>query len=621
MSWGQSNRAENAEPVRTSITVVERVATEAPASVAVLEKKQLEQIPGVNVDDRLRMVPGFSLFRRSSSLVAQPTTQGISLRGIGSTGASRTLVLWDGIPINDPFGGWVYWTRVAPEELSRVEVSRGASTSVFGDRALGGAIALFTREAERGRVTGSWETGNRNTNAVSAGGSWLTPRWAVSGAGRAFTTNGYYIVAERYRGAADVEANVRFTGGDVRLDWLGADERLFTKVDVLVEERSNGTPLQRNSTSLGNAAANYWRQRGRNSVSLLGYHTRGEFRAGFSAIAANRQSERLTSIQSVPSEAVGGAAFWRREQTRWNLLAGGDFQRVEGWSIDTLFPTGKRIGGGSLMQHGTFAQTDFSVGMGRIFLGARHQFTGQSRQFFSPSAGWTVGRRWWRVRGSAYRSYRAPTLNELYREFRAGNAVTLANAALRPETLFGAEVGLDLMGESRRVAVTVFRNDLRQVVANVTLSVTPQQITRQRQNAASALGRGVEVEVRERWRNWTAEAAYLMADSRFGSGLRVPQIPRHQGSAQLTWAGERTLVTFGFRTTAYQFDDDLNLFRLPGFGVSQLAARHRVWRNLSLTGAVENLWNREFYSGFTPVPATGAPRLVRAGLRWDGRLW
>src|SRR5882762_7142471 len=118
------------EPVRTSITVVENVTTETPAHMSVIDNKEIRETPGDNLDDRLRKVPGFSLFRRSSSLVAHPTTQGISLRGIGSSGASRSLVLWDGIPANDPFGGWVYWTQFQPEEISRVEISRGAATSL-----------------------------------------------------------------------------------------------------------------------------------------------------------------------------------------------------------------------------------------------------------------------------------------------------------------------------------------------------------------------------------------------------------------------------------------------------------------------------------------------------------
>ena len=72
----------------------------------------LQEVAGTDLDDRLRDIPGFSLFKRSSSVVANPTTQGVSLRGIGSSGASRTLMLWDGVPANDPFGGWVYWSQI-----------------------------------------------------------------------------------------------------------------------------------------------------------------------------------------------------------------------------------------------------------------------------------------------------------------------------------------------------------------------------------------------------------------------------------------------------------------------------------------------------------------------------
>ena len=77
------------ETVKTSITVVEKISAETPANVTVLDTTALEQSPGTNLDDRLRDVPGFSLFRRSSSLAANPTTQGISLRGIGSSEIGR----------------------------------------------------------------------------------------------------------------------------------------------------------------------------------------------------------------------------------------------------------------------------------------------------------------------------------------------------------------------------------------------------------------------------------------------------------------------------------------------------------------------------------------------------
>ncbi|MBM3811871.1 MAG: TonB-dependent receptor [Acidimicrobiia bacterium] len=620
-----SPAAPKLEPVHSSITVVEKVSTEAPASVAILPSRELSQIPGVNLDDRLRMVPGFSLFRRSSSIAAHPTTQGISLRGLGSTGASRTLVLWDGVPWNDPFGGWVYWTRIAPEQIDRVEVSRGASTSIFGDRAMGGAIALFSRQPENGRFHASYEAGNRGTHSAGAGYShiWSTsgPKIALSGQGRAFSTDGYFIVPKANRGAVDTQAGVRFTAADTRLDLLGSRDRLFLKFDLLAEERANGTALQRNSTSLGNIAAHYYRDINRDGLSVTAWHGRQEFRSSFTTIAANRATERVTSNQSVPAEAFGAAGFWKHAGPGWNSMLGADMQRVEGTSIDSLVPTGKRIGGGTQFQRGYFAQFNLKSGPAQFFLGGRHHFTGQDRQFFSPSAGLAAGRGRWRARSSLYRSFRAPTLNELHREFRAGNAATLPNPLLKPEGVFGAEAGFDVSGEATRASFTFFRSSMSNIITNVTLSTSPNQIIRQRQNAASALARGLEADLRHRWRNWQAELGYLYVESRFSNRLRIPQVPKHQGSAQFTYSRKDTLASFGVRSAGLQFEDDLNRFLLPGFATAHISLQQRLHKGLSAVCVFENLFNREYWVGFSVIPAIGPPRLYRIGLRWDGRLF
>ncbi len=605
------------EPVKTSITVAEKISAETPASISVLGKLELRQAPGVNLDDRLRTVPGFSLFRRSSSVAANPTTQGVSLRALGSTGASRTLVLWDGIPLNDPFGGWIYWTRMSPDEMDRVEISRGASTSLFGDRAIGGAIHVFSRNPEPKRFTASYEGGTRNTHEVTGGASHVWRRIGASANLRLFDTDGYYIVPQRYRGTVDTPAGVRFAAGTARLDFLGAKDRFFTRLDVLTEDRANGTQLQRNSTSLGTLAANYSRQFANNdSLSVVGYHTRSEFHASFTAIAANRLTERLTSTQVVPAEATGGAAFYTHTSTVWNGLVGADAERVEGYSTDRLVPTGIRFGGGARLQHGVFTQLNATAGPVKFFGGARHHVTGTGRNFFSPSAGLTAGKGIMRFRGSVYRSFRNPTLNELYREFRAGNTATLANDQLKPETLFGAEAGVDFIGETRRLTVTAYRNDMSDVITNVTLATTPTQITRQRQNAASALTRGVEVAARQNWRAWSGEVAYLFAESRFGTLERVPQIPKHQGNAQINYQRKGTIASVGVRSFSMQFEDDRNTLRLPGFASVQLMVRQKLVHKLSFTAAFENLLDREYWTGLGVVPNSGPPRLVRAGLRW-----
>ncbi|HYZ85131.1 MAG TPA: TonB-dependent receptor, partial [Bryobacteraceae bacterium] len=577
------------EPVHTSVTITGEIQTATPSFISVLGRRDMEQQAGINLDDRLRILPGFSLFRRSSSLVANPTTQGVSLRGLGSSGASRTLVLWDGVPVNDPFGGWVYWTRIPPEDLERVEVIRGATTTAFGDRAMSGAISLFSRPAQRYRLTGFYEGGNANTHIVGGGASHIwRDRFAASTRVRALTTDGYYIVPEDRRGSADTRAGVRLAAGDVRLDYLGVENRLNLKFDVLAEERENGTRLTQNSTGLGTISANYSRQWTNDQIAVIAYHTREQFHASFSSISADRNTERITFLQRVPSEATGGAAYWRKSLDRVNWVAGADFQRVEGTSIDTLVPTGQRIGGGSQFQRAAFGQLDFAAGPARLFAGARGQITDTGKDFFGPTGGFVVGRSWFRARGSAYRGFRAPTLNELYREFRVGNAVTQANPALRAETVFGSEVGFDVIGENTRLGVTFFRNDLSDLITNVTLSSTPALIVRQRQNAASALSRGLDIELRSQWHNVRAELGYLFADSRFETGERIPQVPKHQGTAQLTYARGGTLVSGGLRAYGGQFEDDRNQFLLPGFAVWQFAARQTLYRGLSANVAVDN---------------------------------
>jgi outer membrane cobalamin receptor len=607
--------------VRTSITVSEKVSFEAPASIATYNRLELRQIPGVNIDDRLRQIPGFSLFRRSSSIVANPTTQGVSLRGTGSSGASRSLVLWDGIPMNDPFGGWVYWTRFTPEQIDRVEVSRGASTSVFGDRAMGGAIALFSRESEPGTVRLSYEGGNENTHEVTGAVSHVWKQFAGSMQVRAFSTDGYFIVPASVRGSVDTPAGVDFVAGNARFDVLGASQRLFFKLDIVAEDRANGTVLTRNSTSLGTLSANYSWQRGSDGISVLGYHTREEYRSTFSAVAANRNSERLTYSQVVPSDATGAAAYWNHNASLYNFVAGADTEYVEGFSTDYLVPTGTRVGGGDRLQHGVFAQFNAGKPGARVFLGARHTVTGGPENFFSPSAGFALGRGRWRFRGSGYRSFRNPTLNELYREFRVGNTVTLPNAALQPETLAGGEIGADFAGEATHMSVTGFYNYIDRIITNVTLS-TGATITRQRQNAAAAIAKGFEATARRSFgRDWRAEAAYLFVDSRYETGPRVPQVPKHQGSAQLTYYKGKTFIAGGVRSYSYQFEDDINTFLLGGYAVVQLSARRQLGRGFSATAAIENLLDRQYTVGYSPTPLIGAPRLWRLGVRWEGRLW
>ena len=371
---------------------------------------------------------------------------------------------------------------------------------------------------------------------------------------------------------------------------------------------------------MGTVSLRYVREFANDWLSLAGFRTQEGFHATFDSVTSNRNTDLLSYTQTVPTQAEGGAALWQHRQSKWNLTAGADVYRVEGASTDHLLPSGVRVGGGTQLQHGVYGQADVTLGWVKLFGGVRHSFAGEGSQFLSPSGGFVAGKKRLRARGSVYRSFRAPTLNELYRTFKAGNTTTEANAALLPETLWGAEAGFDWIGETSTFRVTGYRNALDNLITNVTLSSSPAAILRQRANAAAALSRGVEAEFRERLRNFTGELQYLYVESRYVTGFRVAQIPKHQGTAQLTYQRGGTLASAGLRTYSYQFDDDLNVYRLPGYASVQAVVRQHLARALSAEVTLENALNRQFYTAFTPTPNIGAPRLWRLGLRWDGRV-
>jgi outer membrane cobalamin receptor len=609
------------EPVKSSITVTETVTADTPGYVTDIPAADLQLIPGVDIDDRLRQVPGFTLFRRTSGMVANPTTQGVSLRGIGSTGASRSLVLWDGVPMNDPFGGWVYWDRFPEFDIDRVEIARGASTSVFGDLAMGGTIGLFSQAPSKLHLNVGYQGGSGNTQDVYGAFSDVWTHFAFSGFARGFTTDGYYVVPESIRGAIDRKAGVKFATGNLRFDWFLGKDKVFAAFDALAEERPNGTWLTYNSTGLGTASIHYVHEFSRDEISFLAYRSQEQFHSTYSSISANRNTETLSLRQTAPSNGNGADLLWSHHGGNWDLVSGADVDQNRGFSYDhSLTAHTETISGGTLLQHGEFVQGDFRAGPVQFFLGARHQFTGGDHQFFSPSAGFAYGHRGWRGRGSVYRAYRAPTLNELYRQFRVGNIVTLANNALHTETLFGSEVGVDYNMENGGFHLTFYRNAMNGLITNATLTTTPTLITRQRQNTGDSEARGIEANINRRWHDWRGEASYLYADSNYATGYRIPEVARNQGTAAIGYEHGRTLAFVGLRATSAAFDADMNTYRLPGYLTMQMSIRERLMKNVSAALEIENLLDRLYYTGFTPNATIGSPFLIRLGIRWDGKL-
>lgn len=239
------------EQVTVAATRTETRIGETAASVVVLGSQDLKSTAAITIDDALRQVPGFSLFRRAGSRTANPTTQGVSLRGLGASGASRALVLVDGVPLNDPFGGWVYWDRVPRESVDEVEVLRGASSHLYGSSALGGVVSISTRTAATNALDFAVSYGNEQTPDGSLFLSGRKHDWAASLAAESFSTRSYVLVAPDERGPVDTRAGSRHAVMNLKVErWFGKNQHIFGSSSFFGESRKNGTPLQINRTHI-----------------------------------------------------------------------------------------------------------------------------------------------------------------------------------------------------------------------------------------------------------------------------------------------------------------------------------------------------------------------------------
>ena len=649
------------ERVTVTATRTDTRIGETAASVAVLGPEDLKTTAAITLDDALRQVPGFSLFRRSGSRTANPTSQGVSLRGLGASGASRAIVLADGVPLNDPFGGWIYWDRVPRESVNQVEVLRGGASHLYGSSALSGVVNIITKQADSNAVSFEASYGNERTPDASLFLGGRKDNWAASLAAESFRTDGYILVAPNERGLVDTPASSRHAVIDLKLERLfGASRRIFGGASFFGESRANGTPLQTNRTHIRQFnLGGDWQFGHAGSISARAYGGTEIFDQNFSAVSTDRKSEALTRVQRVPAQVLGVSAQWSRPiGSAQTLVAGFEAHQVRGASDEIGFTSGRAsalfgAGGKETTDAGYFEDV-INVGS-RLFInaGARIDhwrnyaalsatrplttgsvtaltlFPDRTETAFSPqlSALYKLTSSL-SLTGSASRAFRAPTLNELYRSFRVGNVMTLANEQLQAERLTAGEVGARFNTADGRTIVrgTFFWDEITRPIANVTLKTTPTLITRQRQNLGRTRSRGVEIEAEARLNQfWNFSAGYLFADAtviRFSAntaleGLQIPQVARHQFTFQARYANP-SVVTVGFqgRASSSQFDDDQNLFRLGQYFTLDVLVSRRVTHSLEAFVAIENLFNQRYDIGKTPVTLLGPPLLGRAGLRF-----
>lgn len=624
-----------------------------PAYGAVIvDRDRLANSASNRIESVLTDIAGFQQFRRSDSRSANPSAQGATLRALGGNASSRTLVLLDGVPMADPFFGYIPFSALVPDRLSLIRVTRGAGGGAFGAGAVAGTIELASaRREDLPGFAASAFAGSKDATEVSGGLTQDVGGGFVTLSGRWDRGDGFQTTPLAQRNAATVPA--RYEGWSTALravaplsDSIELQARgLIFRDDRTLRFRGADSASEGQDASVRIVARGPWQ------VDALAYLQARNFS---NVVISSTSFRRSLDQRNTPSTGLGGKIELRPPLGDAHLLRfGADVRRASGdmfedaYNATTGVITARRHAGGRQTTAGIFVEDDWTIGRLVLTGGARADHWSITRGFFRSAnpAGLTTidndfaGRSDWEtsvragallrlsdaaaLRGAGYTGFRLPTLNELYRPFAVFPVTTQANAALSPEKLRGVEAGFDLTplpGVS--LGVTAFYNRLDDAIANVTIGTN----LRQRRNVKAITAKGIELT--GAWRSGdvalTASYAYSHATvDAPGTAFDdfVPaQSPRHAASATLAWEPRRgPALSATLRYVSRQYEDDLRTDALPHALTVDAVARLPLARGFSLVARAENLFDETVVTrNAAGSMDLGTPRTLWIGVKFEG---
>jgi len=614
---------------------------ESPVSTRSLSQQELQRAAPVTLDGQLRLIPGVETFRRSSSLVANPSSQGLSLRGLGSTSASRTLVTEDDVPLNDAFGGWIHWEEVPELSIRNVELVRGGASDLYGSSAIGGVVNVLPQRPSSNLFELKSSYGSLNTYDDSLLFSAHRHQWGALATGGLLGTDGFIQLAPQSRGLVDINSNVHAQNGLFLLDREHGPLRLFARGSGMNEARSNGTPVQTNATRLWRYATGAdWNAASGGAVTFRLYGSAEHYRQTFSTIAPDRNSETLNRFAKTPDNELGAVLHWSKPLTPGLLfVAGADTHDVRALDIETTIRAG--VPGHINLsdrqrQTGLYAEALYTRQAWTVSASGRYDWFNNfdgvrqlpaqaplphfAERVFDPRLG--VSRKLgshFAISGTGFRAYRAPTPNELYRSTQVGAFLTLPNNDLRSERATGWETGLAMEQKWGTLRTSYFWTRVNRPITALTIG--PNQLMRE--NLGRIESRGISTDLELQPMRWmTIQTGYQYTNATVTQnnqasnlvGNWIPQVAHNMGTMQLRgYTAKLGTLSLQGKISGKQYDDDANTYLLHGYFKLDAYASHDFGRRLELFTSGENLFNRQIEVGRTPTLTLGNPRTVRGG--------
>jgi outer membrane receptor protein involved in Fe transport len=650
--------AANTEEVTVTAYRTPLGTLESPVTTRILSEAALNSTAAITLEEKLRQLPGVQLYRRSTSLVANPSSQGLSLRGLGSTAASRTLITEDDVPLNDPFAGWIRWQEQPELSLKSVELVRGGASDLYGSSAIGGVVNLIpvrpTSNFAEMRSTGGSEGMYDNALRLQT----QHGPWGALFAGGLLATDGYIQEAPWQRGPIDIASNVHSQNGVLLAQHEHGPLRLLVRGSGYNDARSNGTPDQTNGTRLWRYATGAdWQGPHNGALVTRVYGSTEHFRQVFSSISNTptiadpscnlRCGEAPTRFSLSPENELGAVAHWSQPLGAGLLLvAGADSHDVRVWDREQTY--GATAALTNLRDHqrdtGTYGEAMWLRGSWTFTASAREDwfqnFDGQQLLFngsawtpslpqpsqfdqhvFDPRMG--ISRRFlehWAVSASAFRAFRAPSPNELYRTTQVGNMLTKPNFNLLSERATGWETGVATEWHWGTIRASYFLTQVNRPIAALTLNPNSSPILLMRENLGQIESRGLALDFELAPQRWlSVNGGYQFAHATVSKGTQdlgnwIPEVARNMGTLNLRAFRPRFgLLSLQSRLSGRQYDDDANIYLLHGFFRLDAYASHDLGRRLQLFAAGENLFDRDIEVGKTPTTTLAQPRVARVG--------
>jgi len=669
LSAGTTTRLEpfaNPEQVQVTAYRTPLGLLESPVTTRLLNEAVLRSTAAVTLDGELRQLPGVELFRRSSSLAANPSSQGISLRGLGSTSASRTLLTEDDVPLNDAFGGWIHWEEQPELAIKSVELMRGGASDLYGSSAIGGVInAIPARpSSDLAELTSSY--GGESTYDDSLMLETVRGAWGLLAAGGVLGTDGYIQESPAERGPVDIASNVHAQNGVLLAERNRSPLRIFVRGSGFNEARSNGTPYQTNGTRLWRYATGVdWQDPRGASFALRFYGSTEHFRQTFSSVSnlpdfgdpncTYRCGEIPTRFSLTPNNELGAVAHWNQPLgAGLVVVVGVDLHDVRVWDLEQTFGRSADLTNlhdnqrdsaayaeAMWMRHSWTLTASSRMDWFRNIDGQELEWDGNEwnfyavqptqfeQRFFDPRLG--LSRKlWdhWAVSASGFRAFREPTPNELYRSTQVGSMLTYPNNDLLSERATGWETGLGSEWRWGTIRSSYFVTQVNRPITAVTINGQvvgpigggPPTIDLMRENLGQIESRGVAVDFELAPRRWLAiDGGYQHAHATVTKGSQdlgnwIPEVARNLATMNLraTRHAWGTLKLQG-RLSGRQFDDADNNYLLGGYFRLDAYASHDFGKRFEMFTAGENLLNRRIEVAMTPTTTLSMPRVARAG--------